>query len=134
MIKAQLAVFLIVGLLTVLLDFLTYLAIVKLQYLDISLAKVTGFLTGTVFAYLANRFWTFRHNMPSHASLWRFIMLYAVTLAANVFVNNVFIELFGSLTNVFLLAFILATGFSAALNFLGMKFFVFKRREVLDPV
>jgi putative flippase GtrA len=87
MIKRELAIFLIVGTLTVMIDFLTYRGLVWAQLLGVDSAKGLGFLTGTVFAYFANRFWTFGHKTHAVGSAWRFIILYSLTLATNVLVN-----------------------------------------------
>ena len=165
MIKRELAIFLIVGTLTVMIDFLTYRGLVWAQLLGVDSAKGVGFLTGTVFAYFANRFWTFGHKAHAVGSAWRFIILYSLTLAANVLVNSLLIsslpiqlpvlfdmlkvatqlimidqpiyeEVIGMLNKLLnqeitiQIAFLVATITSAALNFMGMKFFVFKTNAV----
>jgi len=126
MIKRELVMFLIVGASTVLVDFLTYLGLIGLQLMEVDMAKVTGFLVGTLFAYFANRFWTFGHKSNASGSAWRFSALYASTLGANVLINALSLKLLADMANAFQFAFLLATGVSACLNFLGMKFFVFK--------
>jgi putative flippase GtrA len=60
--------------------------------------------------------------------LWRFAALYGATLGANVLVNSLALKLFTDAIAAVPLAFLLATGISATLNFLGMKLFVFKSR------
>lgn len=126
MIKRELVMFLIVGASTVLVDFLTYRGLIELQLMQVDMAKVTGFLVGTLFAYFANRFWTFGHKSSLSGSAWRFSALYAITLGANVLINSLSLKLLADMANAFQFAFLLATGVSACLNFLGMKFFVFK--------
>ncbi|WP_248744759.1 GtrA family protein [Pseudomonas sp. MWU12-2037] len=126
MIKRELAVFLVVGSLTVLIDFLTYRGLVWSAWMDVDLAKAAGFLTGTLFAYFANRVWTFGQQAHAPGSVWRFALLYAITLSANVLVNAGCLSLFSSVSITVQLAFLIATGVSAVLNFLGMKLFVFK--------
>ena len=126
MIKRELVIFFIIGVSTVLLDFLTYSGLVKFQVMEVGIAKATGFLVGTLFAYLANRFWTFGYKSHAPGSVWRFLALYSSTLGANVLLNAFALKLLTSMAFTFQLAFLLATGVSACLNFLGMKFFVFK--------
>ncbi len=128
MIHKELPIFLIVGFLTVLIDFLTYRTLIWLQVLDISIDKALGFLVGTLFAYIANRFWTFGHKSHARNAALRFVILYLLTLGANVLVNELVLNivLHLGLSYRILLAFLIATGTSAALNFLGMKFYVFK--------
>jgi len=134
-IKRELAIFLVVGLLTVGIDFLSYHGFLNLQPFgndSINIAKGFGFVVGIIFAYFANRFWTFNQQVTSPSSAYRFVIVYIVGLLANIGINHLSIGCFSSpaiaLNITFLIAFILATGFSATLNFLGMKLFVFTDR------
>lgn len=134
MIRRELGIFLVVGSLTVLVDFLTYRGLVWSQLLTVDVAKAVGFITGTVFAYFANRFWTFGHKAHAAGSAWRFALLYAVTLIANVEINALALEkLAGSLFAV-QVAFLIATAISATMNFLGMKLFVFRAASVTESI
>jgi putative flippase GtrA len=126
MIKRELAIFLIVGVSTVLVDFISYRGLIGFQVMEVDMAKAAGFLVGTLFAYFANRFWTFGHNPHVPGSVWRFSALYASTLGANVLTNALVLKLLADMAIAIQLAFLLATGVSACLNFLGMKLFVFK--------
>lgn len=132
MIKRELAVFLVVGSLTVLIDFLTYRGLVWTGWMSVDLAKAAGFLTGTLFAYFANKVWTFGHKEHAPGSAWRFVLLYAITLGANVLVNAGCLELLSTMSIAVPVAFLIATGVSAALNFLGMKLFVFKASSLTE--
>ena len=126
MIKRELAIFVIVGTLTVLIDFLSYRGLILLDVMDINIAKASGFIMGTMFAYFANRFWTFGHKPHHKGSAWRFIVLYAGTLGTNVLINSIALHLLAGAMAAMQIAFLVATGISATLNFLGMKFFVVK--------
>lgn len=126
MIKRELSIFLIVGSLTVLVDYLSYRSLVWSALLGVDAAKATGFLVGTVFAYFANRVWTFGHKTHAPGSALRFAFLYAATLGANVLVNALALSALANISASIQIAFLLATGVSATLNFLGMKLFVFK--------
>jgi len=125
-IKRELTMFLVVGALTVLVDFISYRGLIRFQVMEVDMAKATGFLAGTLFAYFANRFWTFGKNSQNSGSAWRFSALYASTLGANVLINTYALKLFADEAASIQLAFLLATGVSACLNFLGMKFLVFR--------
>jgi len=122
MARRQVARFLVVGVLTVLIDFMAYRALLFL--LDVDIAKTLGFLTGTVFAYFANRSYTFE----ARGGVWvmvRFALVYATTLGCNVVANGLVLDALPAGELSIWAAFVLATGLSATLNFLGMKFFVF---------
>lgn len=122
----ELTAFLVVGSLTVMVDFCTYHGVLWLGWAGVDAAKGLGFLIGTVFAYVANRHWTFGHKQHAAGSVWRFALLYAATLGANVAINAGALAALRNWPGHVHLAFLLATGTSATLNFVGMKLFVFK--------
>lgn len=126
MIKHELATFLLVGTSTVLLDFISYRGLIEFEVMEVDMAKATGFLVGTLFAYFANRYWTFGYKSHVPGSAWRFAVLYASTLGTNVLINALALKLLADMVTAIQLAFLLATGVSACLNFLGMKLFVFR--------
>lgn len=126
MIKRELAIFLVVGVTTVLVDFISYRSLTGLANVPVDLAKAIGFALGTVFSYFANRFWTFAHQPHGPGSVWRFALLYASTLATNVLINALALRVLADSMAAVPVAFVVATAVSACLNFLGMKFFVFR--------
>lgn len=119
--------FLIVGMLTVLADFLTYTGLLWSGLEQMWIAKAVGFLSGMLFAYFANKNFTFGNVVPKSGSAVRFAMLYLATLTANVLINMLVLHLLAGFTSALTIAFVLATGCSATLNFIGMKFCVFHR-------
>lgn len=125
MLKRELAIFLIVGASTVLVDFTSYLCLVSFGEMEIEIAKAIGFLIGTFFAYFANRFWTFGQKPHFPGSEWRFMVLYASTLGINVLINSIMLVLLEDEVAAIPWSFFIATGVSASLNFAGMKLFVF---------
>lgn len=128
MIRREAATFLVVGGVTVLVDFSGYTLLQAWIGLPVDVAKGLGFLIGTAFAYFANRRWTFGHQEPAQGSAWRFALLYATTLAFNVLVNAASLHALHGVAWDKQVAFLLATGVSAFLNFLGMKHMVFRQR------
>ena len=126
MIKRELVIFFIVGALTVLFDYICYRGLIRFQFMEVGLAKAISFMVGTLFAYFVNRFWTFAQERHVPGSSWRFLALYSSTLCANVLINAFVLKLLADVAIGIQLAFLLATGVSACLNFLGMKLFVFK--------
>lgn len=128
MIKKELPVFLVVGSLTVAIDFIVYRTLLVWNPFSVSVAKCMGFIAGTIFAYVVNQLWTFSHTAHPRNSFWRFVLLYSVALVANVLVNDLAIVQLVPSSYAVQVAFVIATGFSAALNFIGMKYFVFRHR------
>ncbi len=133
MIRRELPIFMFVGCLTVALDFIVYRGLAHFLLCDINLAKASGFIVGCIFAYFANRFWTFRPQSTGSGSLWRFALVYAVGLVANVLINQGIFSSWDSPAGLYV-AFLLATGVSATLNFMGMKWFVFTQRTFVSSI
>jgi putative flippase GtrA len=134
--KRELAIFLIVGSLTVLIDFLIYHALMHFKSLgfnSVSIAKGISFIGGAIFAYFANRFWSFQQQTTSSGSVTRFILVYILGLSTNIAINYLSISWLSDAIitpeYIILIAFVLATGVSATFNFIGMKFFVFTDRK-----
>jgi polyisoprenyl-phosphate glycosyltransferase len=124
----QAARFLLVGLLAVVIDFVVYRLLLSAA-VPVVIAKTAGFITGAVFAYFANRIFTFEFaTRQQPAEVAKFVGVYALTMLANVAINSMAISMLAFTKYNIDIAFLLATGTSAALNFLGMKFFVFNQR------
>jgi len=126
LIKRQFQIFVLVGILTVLIDLAVYRSLLLFWDLPINFAKGCSFLSGTFFAYIANRFWTFQNNDHIVGSVYRFVPLYFLTLVINIAINSLILVNFNYIFLIDYIAFTVATVCSAMLNFLGMKFFVFK--------
>jgi len=120
--------FLLVGTTTVLIDGLAYALLLGLG-LDEETAKAVGFVTGAVFAYFANWRFTFGARRSRYSEVL-FVLVYALALVLNVVVNAFVLAALEPSRWAIPVAFVVATGLSAAWNFLGMSLFVFRRGEV----
>lgn len=118
--KKELKRFLIAGFSAVGTDLLTYY--ILLNFLSHDLAKAISFLLGTTVAFIINKYWTFEKYDKSYKEVVQFTILYTLTLGANVITNKFILVQMDSI----LFAFLVATGVSTVLNFLGQKFWVFK--------
>ena len=133
MIKKELSVFLVVGISTVVVDYIFYQGMVALQWATIDIAKTFSFIVGTLYAYGANRFWTFSHKETANNRALKFVLLYSVTLSANVLINSQLLEFLRNIDYEVQISFFFATGVSSTLNFIGMKFIIFKSiKEIND--
>ncbi|MDZ4833644.1 MAG: GtrA family protein [Candidatus Melainabacteria bacterium] len=104
------------------------------NFMPPSMAKAISFIAGTVLAFFLNKFWTFKKPKRSHAEVVKFICLYASTLGANIFVNRFVLDHAASMVAAIepvsaQFAFLSATGTSTVLNYLGQKFWVFKKPD-----
>ena len=128
----ELRYFLIVGIVAVLIDYLVYFFLENL-FLNITRAKIFGFISGTAFAFLANRNITFKDVDNIWTQLYKFLILYSVTLFINVTINNILLNWLTNFHYNAKLSFLVATSASAIINFIGMKYFVFiKKNQTKD--
>ncbi len=123
--------FLIVGFTTVAIDFAVYQLLLMIN-VPTAVAKGLSFVTGTMFAYVANRLWTFDRAGGGGSVFGLFVVLYVVTLTINVALNSTIISLFDDRELGHSIGFLTATGTSATLNFIGMKTIVFRGRTASD--
>jgi putative flippase GtrA len=119
-IKKELKRFLVAGLSAVGTDLVMYYILLNFMPHDIS--KAVSFLLGTVVAFVINKYWTFEKHEKSYKEILKFGILYSLTLGANVMTNKMILEY----TSLVFLAFLVATGVSTVLNFIGQKWWVFK--------
>ena len=123
--KKEIIIFSIVGSATVFVDFISYNFLVIFNIFTIDIAKGISFMLGLSFAYFANKYWTFSSNFQRKNPIFRFILLYMFSLLINIFVNSTVLKNTTNFIYSFEIAFLIATFFSASINFIGMKFFVF---------
>ena len=120
--------FLVTGVLAVAIDGATYTLLLFVG-VPVSPAKATGFVTGAVFAYIANRYWAFDDAENPKGSLVPFVLLYAVAILLNVSVNRASLWLIGQSHFGFVFSWFLATGSSATVNYIGMRYAVFRKAK-----
>lgn len=125
-INTPLSRFILVGITCVAIDLLTYVILLSFG-MSYSISKAFGFIFGTIFSYFANKIFTFKSD-KSHQSFVMFMGLYISTLILNVGINKTMLFLLNGYRLAFIISFIISTSFSAAVNFIGLKYVVFKPR------
>ncbi len=123
--KKELGKYLVGGCSAVISDFLIYKLLIYLC-MDISLAKLLSFAGGSVTGFVINKLWTFKSNGILSHEIGKYAILYTATAFTNIAINNVVLNL----TGVIEIAFLAATGTSTVCNFLGQKFFVFRKVDI----
>ena len=124
MLKKELSRFIVAGFSAVGTDASTYALMLK--WLDEPFAKGISFILGSIVAFIINKYWTFESKSLSMSEMVTFSVLYLFTLFVNVTVNQG-VLMINPLW--YFLAFLVATGSSTILNFIGMKFWVFKNND-----
>ena len=117
--------FLIVGICSVIIDFLFYYLFIFFEILDPNNSKRISFIIGAIFAFYANRNYVFRVNDKKFSQYILFSILYFISFILNSLVHD-YIFLITSLT---LVAFLFATFVSTIINFVGQKFIIFKENK-----
>ena len=118
-IKRELNKFLYAGLAAVGTDLIVYYLI--LNFLSYEVSKGISFIIGSVVAFIINKYWTFNKPEKSYIEMIRFGVLYSTTLGLNIMTNKIVLDN----TNMVLVSFLVATGISTILNFVGQKWWVF---------
>ncbi|MGY4101669.1 GtrA family protein [Nocardia sp. R16R-3T] len=123
--KTQIIRFTLTGGLSAIVDYGIYSVLLNLIGLPVSVAKSISFVAGTTTAYLINRRWTFQAP-PSRARFIAVVLLYAVTFAVQVGINQV---LYATLPGDWWrqpLAFVIAQGTATVINFVVQRAVIFK--------
>lgn len=105
----------------VLTDLAGYLVLKNMTH--VSLAKGISFVMGSAVGFVINKLWTFESRQFSWGEIIKYILLYAFSATINAIVNKEILDVSGSV----MFGFLMATGVSTIINFLGQKFFVFKK-------
>ena len=114
--------FLIVGAFSVVIDAGAYWTFIHSDHLEPENAKRLSFVLGALFAFFANRSFTFRVEEKNIYQPTFFVILYFISFIANT-VSHDFVYNVSAHAPV---AFLVATAVSTILNYLGQKFYVFR--------
>lgn len=86
-------------------------------------SKLSGFVTGSLVGFTINRIWTFKSHGAVPLQLIKYTLLYICSAFFNTVTNEITIKYI----SVIWFAFLLATGVSTVINYLGQKYFVFRK-------
>ena len=115
--------FVIVGGIAVIIDGIVYVLMVRFLMIDHSISKRLSFIFGSIWAFLANKHFTFRSSAPVGREMIIFSALYITTYLVNGWVHDITWEA----SSIDWLSFLIATTTSTIINFVGQKFIVFKK-------
>lgn len=118
----QMLRFLVGGGTAVFVDFITYWMLLKLQ-VPVELAKACSYILGASVGFIINKFYTFESKKLAAREIICYIVLYTVSAFLNSGTNYLVLLIMTNKN----IAFLAATGVSTIVNFIGQKFFVFRK-------
>ena len=124
----QIRRFLVIGGLSVLTDLAVYMVLVRIGGSSHP-AKATSYVSGMIVGFIGNKLWTFESARRSAGEPIAYVLLYFFTLVVNVLVNGACLAAFATRLPHPTdrgLAFLVATGLTTILNFLGMRLVTFR--------
>ena len=119
--------FLIIGTITVGIDYLVYIFFYN-NFFDIAISKCIGFLTGTLFSFFANKNYNYKIKGNTYKYLFYFLLLYLVSMLLNIFINKNLLIILSNYLFRIQISFLVATIISATINYLGMSI-LFKKTK-----
>lgn len=114
--------FMCAGTFTTSIDLVVYIFLSR--NLDITISKLISTMVACITSLVINKNWTFEYNNKFDIVL---VLKYFISQIINITLNVVTNTIIYKLTNIKLLAFLLATVIAMMLNFLMQKLFVFKK-------
>jgi putative flippase GtrA len=130
--RKQLTRFLFVGGSSVAVDLVCYTLL--LGRLDRVTAKGIAYAVGVLVGFAGNKLWTFESRRKSYTEPAIYVFVYGITLVLNMAINSLVCDIvtpwIRSDTTTQFLAFLIATGVTTVLNFLGLKYFAFRQSQI----
>lgn len=121
---AQLSRFVVIGVLSALVDFGIYHGLLAIDVVH-PVAKGVSFIFGTTTAYLLNRRFTFANSQGS-ARFAGFVLLYGTTFAINVGMNSLMLAVLPEMPLRVSVAWVIAQGTATVINFVMLRTVVFR--------
>ena len=121
--NSEIIKFIVVGVLAVLIDGTTYALMVRAIGFEHGLSKRVSFILGSIWAFFANKYYTFNSPAPARKEIVLFSILYITTYFVNGWIHNITWKK----SDLDWLSFLTATATSTVINYLGQKFVVFHK-------
>ena len=119
--------YIIVGLCSVLIDFLFYYIFIYFEFLNPNYSKRLSFIMGSIFVFYVNRTYVFKIDEKKLSQYILFSVLYFTSFILNSIIHD-YVFLISGLT---LISFLSATFVSTVTNFIGQKFIIFKKKKLV---
>lgn len=120
----QLKRFLITGGISTIISYSIFLLCLHVFSMHYILANFTAFVISVTFGYNCNKRWSFSgpHHKTSH--IFEYLTVYCTSLLISIIILKIAVDFFGIIPEI---AFIISLCVTTCVNFLGIKFLVFKK-------
>ena len=115
-----------IGIVSFIIDFTFYNIFFYAFKIDVNLSKAFSYIMGFINSYVFNKKITFKSKAKGFREPIAFLFLYLSSMVVNYFTHKFLIEFYSGY-----IPFFGATSLSVIINFLGLKFLVFKK---INPV
>jgi len=124
LIKNEFLKFIIIGSLSTLLNYAIFYTIYNFFNLNYALSSGFGFIVGVFMGYRLNKTWTFEIKVTEENYVYKYYFVYTASL----FLSLIFLDfLVSKLSIIPEIANILTIGLTTCTNFIGTKFWAFKK-------
>jgi putative flippase GtrA len=115
--------FVVVGVLSTMVNYGLFYILLTYSHLDYKIASAIGFIAGVCAGFLLNKSWTFSNDSEAGKYVFKYFILYTVSLAVSLLFLKITVEKFNIDARV---ANVLSIGITTVINFIGTKWMVFK--------
>lgn len=120
----QLRRFLVIGGIATIISYSVFSFSIRVLSLHYVWANILAFVMSIIFSYNMNKRWSFEAAAQQRSHLTQYLILYLSSLVVGTIILRITIGLLGIMPEI---AFIISLCFTTVINFLGTKFFVFKK-------
>ena len=126
LVAAQIFKFANVGVLSTLLNYSCFYILFSVYSLNYMLSSATGYLLGVFVGFMFNKGWAFQYKKVSAKEPLQYIILYSFSLFLGLSFLRLLVDEFNIQPEIANIATITLT---AITNFLGLRFWVFRKKE-----
>ena len=123
-VKEQIIKFSTVGFFTTVLNYIIFFSLYVFLDLHYLLSAAIGFICGVAVGFLFNKLWTFKSDKIINGEIFQYFGVYIFNLTLGLYALEILVSVFQydpKIANIFVIA------STSVLNFLGIKFLVFKK-------
>jgi putative flippase GtrA len=123
-ISKQLTRFLITGSISTIISYLVFSISVRIFGIYYIIANFLAFAISIGFGYYLNKRWSFGGGHQKSSHILEYLTVYCSSLLLGTLILKIAVDFFGAIPE---LGFVISLCFTTCTNFIGIKFFVFKK-------